>query len=260
MKIRSTRAGFTLIEVSIVLVIIGLIVGGILVGRDMIRQAEFRSLITDVERYKSTVNAFRLKYNCLAGDCINATDFFPVRADGCPYGVGKGVCNGDGDGNISPPNTSTAEYLWVWQHLSLAQMVGGNFTGVGDGLASVTFGLNTPESRIQGVGYTIAYVNFTGSSNPGYIINGSSNITDNRIAIGTPTPFAGSIGAFISATEAYSLDSKYDDGNPGTGAITVNPGAGCAYTLPPATGGYYYALNGTLSDNRVCNLVYDLQF
>ena len=66
-------AGFTLIEMSIVLVIIGLITGGVLVGRDLIEAAKIRAQITQVERFKTAVQTFRTKYNGLPGD-LDSTD------------------------------------------------------------------------------------------------------------------------------------------------------------------------------------------
>ncbi len=76
------KTGFTLIELSIIIVIIGLIVGGIMVGGSLIRQAEIRSALGDFEKINSAMNVFRQKYNCMAGDCMNATDYFPVAS--CP--------------------------------------------------------------------------------------------------------------------------------------------------------------------------------
>ncbi|WP_152054195.1 type II secretion system protein [Tautonia marina] len=67
------RAGFTLIELSIVLVIIGLVAGGVLLGRDLIEAAETRSIMSQLERYEVAVSTFRTKYNCLPGDCPIAT-------------------------------------------------------------------------------------------------------------------------------------------------------------------------------------------
>src|ERR1700712_5355694 len=60
--------GFTLIELSIVLVIIGLIVGGVLVGQDLIRAAEIRATISQIEKFNTAVNTFRGKYNAIPGD------------------------------------------------------------------------------------------------------------------------------------------------------------------------------------------------
>jgi prepilin-type N-terminal cleavage/methylation domain-containing protein len=65
---RPGTAAFTLIEMSIVLVIIGLIVGGVLVGQSLISAAAVRAQISQIERYQTAVNAFRDKYSGLPGD------------------------------------------------------------------------------------------------------------------------------------------------------------------------------------------------
>ena len=66
---------FTLVELSIVLVIIGLIIGGVMVGQDLINAAKIRQQITQLEQIETQINTFKVKYNCLPGDCANATDF-----------------------------------------------------------------------------------------------------------------------------------------------------------------------------------------
>ncbi|MEQ1788912.1 MAG: type II secretion system protein [Rickettsiales bacterium] len=104
---RKRQAGFTLIELSIVLVIIGLIVGGVLVGRDLIRAAEIRSIATQKETIITSIMTFKLKYNCIAGDCANATNFFGTNPAGCVVATPtdsaptKQTCDGNGDGNIN---------------------------------------------------------------------------------------------------------------------------------------------------------------
>ena len=72
----SNKNGFTLIELSIVLVIIGLVVGGVLVGADLIKAAKIRSAVSDLDKITAAVNTFKLKYNCIPGDCASATGFF----------------------------------------------------------------------------------------------------------------------------------------------------------------------------------------
>jgi prepilin-type N-terminal cleavage/methylation domain-containing protein len=71
--VASGRRGFTLIELSIVLVIIGLLVGGVLVGQDLIRSAAVRATVRQIEKYNQSVNAFRGKYNAIPGDMNAAT-------------------------------------------------------------------------------------------------------------------------------------------------------------------------------------------
>src|SRR6185312_11880077 len=90
------RSGFTLIELSIVLVIIGLIVGGVLVGQDLIRAAEIRATVGQYEKYNAAINTFRSKYNGIPGDLLeaSATAFGLCPTAGCTTGAA-----GLGDGN-----------------------------------------------------------------------------------------------------------------------------------------------------------------
>ena len=70
-----SRHGFTLIELSLVVVIIGLIVGGVLVGRDLINAAAIRSQISQLEGFDMAVSVFKQKYGALPGDIRNPQDF-----------------------------------------------------------------------------------------------------------------------------------------------------------------------------------------
>src|SRR5579884_2852921 len=104
------RHGFTLVELSIMLVIIGLIAGGILVGRHLVRVTEITSVLTDRQAFIRGVQNFREKYNALPGDMANATSFWGIAGgnSGDNYtascrgssGTGTQTCNGNGDGQI----------------------------------------------------------------------------------------------------------------------------------------------------------------
>src|ERR1700722_5890685 len=100
-----SSSGFTLIELSIVLVIIGLIVGGILVGQDLIKAAEVRAQLSQIEKYNSAVNTFRAKFNAIPGDMAIATakQFGFVLGTYCDRSV-LGYRDGNGliDGADSP--------------------------------------------------------------------------------------------------------------------------------------------------------------
>ena len=126
----TSRSGFTLIELSIVLVIIGLIVGGVMVGQDLINAARIRAQIKQFQDFKLALSTFKVKYNCLPGDCVTATS----------YGLGN---NGDGDGVLelssiascgwvngyytSPDCGWNGEFTWFYQHLSASKMIAGSY-------------------------------------------------------------------------------------------------------------------------------------
>jgi len=82
------KNGFTLIELSIALVIIGLIIGGILAGKELIRTAELRNTLSKEQSFEQAIATFKLKYNCLPGDCARGTQFFDNSE------------NGNGDGKV----------------------------------------------------------------------------------------------------------------------------------------------------------------
>src|SRR5262249_26026143 len=129
---REGQAGFTLIELSIVLVIIGLIVGGIPVGQDMIKAAEIRGIISQIQKYDSAVNTFRTKYGYVPGDVPSTVagnlDFFAVTsasANTQGYGDGNGLIEYCGGGTTW--TTQCGEPVILWRHLTDASLVDGNY-------------------------------------------------------------------------------------------------------------------------------------
>ncbi len=138
------KAGFTLIEMSIVLVIIGLIVGGILVGQNLIRIAENRAFVSQLEKYNTAVNTFRNKYACLPGDCANATSF------GFAY-------NGNGNGLI----TAFFPYGNAYSYDNLPVDNYGTFTWYGSsGIPS--YEAQNFWSELQSAGYIGEFASYTG--------------------------------------------------------------------------------------------------
>src|SRR5258705_6098386 len=86
----STEAGFTLVEIAIVLVIIGLLLGGILKGQEMITQAKIKNLINDFNGVTVAVTSYQDRYRALPGDDLNATTRWTVQAPASDNGDGTG--------------------------------------------------------------------------------------------------------------------------------------------------------------------------
>lgn len=102
---KARHNGFSLVELSIVLVILGLLTGGILAGQSLIRASELRSVGNDVGRFYTATQSFRDKYFALPGDMAIATQIWGTQ-DNTP-GTCKTTpsttiltCNGDGNGQI----------------------------------------------------------------------------------------------------------------------------------------------------------------
>jgi len=241
------RLGFTLIELSIVLVIIGLVVGGIMVGRTLIRASEIKSIGTDIERFEAARNTFRTKYNCLPGDCSSANSL----------GLGG---NGNGNGYIDHYAASNETWRF-WTHLGNANLIGGNYTGLAgpDSNVDALIGINVPASRIDNVGYAIyTPAPTTTSWSPG--LNGAGlprALTDTAYNIGRDDATNGYLtkGGFMSPVEAQALDQKYDDGQANDGNFRVELGS-ATYNTVGCTSGAAPTYSYTNSSTVLCNLNY----
>jgi prepilin-type N-terminal cleavage/methylation domain-containing protein len=267
------RAGFTLIEISIVLVVIGLIIGGVLVGRNLIEAAAVRAQIAQIEQLKTAVNTFRTKYNAIPGDMLNTT----AAAVGMTYRSGQ---PGHGDGNgilesCSPQNTFNAviyfgcETALFWRDLSDAGLIAGIFTGDTDGLLGVDEGQQEtffPPAKIGNHNFLAVYGGIVTTSNNGWSYLSGDTITYTLVQDLTTVIGSGqyefSAGG-ITPGEAFAIDTKMDDGMPATGMIlggtsaeiilSINNGVGytsCAYSNDGIT--YYYQLSKATVDMPSC--------
>lgn len=226
-----SRAAFSLVELSIVLVILGLLSAGITAGKNLIRAAELRSVTVEFDTWITATRTFQNKYLALPGDIANAQSFWGTDSGGCPNGsIGDGTCNGNGDGIILTSalgGNIGMENNRYWQHLALAGLIEGIYTGVSGPTNHVHSipDLNVPSSSLSGAGWTLAYEN-DGISNhsEGFTING---IYGHHLFIGTPQINHYTMDPAFMPEEAWQIDNKIDDGQPGKGRIVVYNRVAC---------------------------------
>ena len=187
---RQEQQGFTLVEIAIVLVIIGLLLGGILKGQEMITQAKIKNVIADMTGISAAMYGYQDRYRALPGDDKNATRW-------------TGATAGNGDGIIQNPYLSTTaahESVAFWDHLRKAGFVSG--TGIDQPFNAVSgkMGVQTGDGPAIG-------------TNPGGVLG----------TPGTPptVPFTSLIlcSANLPDKIAISVDSQTDDGVGTTGTV-----------------------------------------
>ncbi len=217
--------GFTLIELSLVLVIFGLLIGSVLSGRSLVRSSELRSVSSQQQKLLAATQTFRDKYFALPGDMNNASQFWGLRATyGSCYSsasTDKQTCNGDGDGKVeffvlSTPYDSY-EIFRFWQHLSNAGLIEGGYTGTGTGWGLGGDSGNLPTGKIALSFWSIhllsGYVTATPSSFAGDYGNNSFVFARTSGAGAYPT------AAIFLPEELWNIDQKMDDGKPATGKL-----------------------------------------
>jgi prepilin-type N-terminal cleavage/methylation domain-containing protein len=253
------QRGFSLIELSIVLVILGLLTGGILAGQSLIRAAELRSVSTDTMRYQTAVYSFRDKYFALPGDMTNAQSFWNVRVAGSnlvcqqTVNVSTGTCNSDGNGIIdfiTGDATLSSERVLAWQHLALAGLVEGSYTGASMSASTFTYqaGVNVPRGRLANSSYYFAYIGVPSGGNPEFY--GASWASNMMQLMGGAN---GASNRLLKPEEMWNIDMKMDDGKPAQGVVIANkttgtyaPGCTTADTLAAE-----YTLTAT---DKLCTL------
>jgi prepilin-type N-terminal cleavage/methylation domain-containing protein len=211
MRLKTAKTyGFTLIELSIVLVIIGLIIGGVLAGKDMIRAAQVRKTLRTIEQYDTAVITFKNKYNCLPGDCLRATNFFAATSQ--PNQVTNGSGNGVVDvGDVNSdrnyfPNTERAYFFDHLANSKLMNIPTLDETGLITVLNTITIG------GYISIYYTESTTTFGAMPRQKhYYFVGAAANDDFVNMYNTMLPM-----------DAFAIDSKIDDGKPLSGIVAAH--------------------------------------
>ncbi|PWB52896.1 MAG: hypothetical protein C3F18_07890, partial [Nitrosomonadales bacterium] len=198
---KNQQQGFTLIEIAIVLVIIGLLLGGVLKGQELITSARVRNMISQQDGIKAAYFGFLDRYRALPGDYAAASSNI------------KGVTiSGDGDGQIEAASGTNNESILVWDHLSKAGFITGSYT------------------------YNATEGDATTPKNPyaGYLQLIYDNKYGDPAVTTTPARHNLKTGNQVPVSILAEVDRKIDDGLPYSGAFQFSVYAGPGGTAPTA--------------------------
>ncbi|NBV05997.1 MAG: prepilin-type N-terminal cleavage/methylation domain-containing protein [Proteobacteria bacterium] len=270
----SKKSAFSLIELSIVLIIIGLLIAGITGGASLIKNSELRALSAEARGYQVAVNGFYSLYNSLPGD-------YPQAIAGS-IASSATTLNGDNskieyyESNVS---TYLSESVVAWDQLIK--------TGTIDSTLSLTklavssqqvVGTNMPAAKIKFAGWHFDYRNRVGSSGDYSKTNqalgavqegGSYNPQNVAVLTGTTTAVSATTATLVNGTtngataaligpDAYALDTKVDDGKANSGKVRgLNPNAvdGTCYTASTSATASYIISSST---TKVCALTFQV--
>ncbi len=183
------QKGFTLVEIAIVLVIIGLLLGGILKGQEMITQAKIKNALADFSGISAAYYGYQDRYRAIPGDDPNAATRWTTPTV-ATSGNGNGVVEGSYNAPCTTAPTGTESCLW-WDDLRRAGFVAGS-------------GSSQPFNAFTGL---IGVQTGDGAASP-----------NTKPVLGG---FAGLIvcSANIPDKVAIALDTQMDDGTPGNGTV-----------------------------------------
>jgi len=205
------QSGFTLIEIAIVLVIIGLLLGGVLQGQKMIENGRIKAAVNDFNGMSAAINAYRDKYRYLPGD-----DNFggaPNTAAGRGWNITAPAGNADGVvQNALPGGTfgaPAAEHLGFWQMLRAA-------------------GLITGASNTAGA-----------AALPGNPWGGLEDIANLTLAANSANGLALCMSQ-VPGDAAIAIDNQLDDGKANSGSVVSTQGAAGVNTPPGAASAVQY--------------------
>jgi prepilin-type N-terminal cleavage/methylation domain-containing protein len=205
---KRNQSGFTLIEIAIVLVIIGLLLGGVLKGQELINSAKVKNLATDFRNIPVFIYGYQDKFKALPGDDFNAVTHLgaTVCVSPCAAGSGNGVLGGSTTTDTWTSTIASDETQQFWIHVRLAGLAPGPTSGAADYRPTNSAGLPIGiQSNIQTTGNG-QFITITKNS-----LAAASAMSGTYIICST-----GILGKFVK-----QLDITMDDGNTDTGAMRV---------------------------------------
>jgi prepilin-type N-terminal cleavage/methylation domain-containing protein len=202
-SMKRQQSGFTLVEIAIVLVIIGLLLGGILKGQELINSAKVKNLTSEIRNIQTQIYGYQDKFKQLPGDDARVAN----NLTGATSATGGTLGNGQIEGPLFPAAAATSESAVFWQHLRLANLASGP-TALTD---AQYYPLNANNGRIGVNTATAAQLQIAGMS------TGGTQLCMSQI----PGKFA------------KQMDTALDDGTNRTGSVRAVPdGSALGFTTP----------------------------
>jgi prepilin-type N-terminal cleavage/methylation domain-containing protein len=251
------QAGFTLVELAIVMIIIGLLIGGVLKGQQLITNAQITATVAQIKAIDAATTSFKDQYANLPGDMLTPN----ARIPNCPAAPAACGIIGNGDGKIEQAAFAavtfgaapTLEQVGYWAQLNAA----GLLTGINPDQAAATttaWGQYAPASKLNGGGFDVGW------NGGGALFPSQSGGVAANVASGTYLALHGTAGAAMAATVAdgfmkpnYAarIDTKIDDGVGSSGTVlaggmaaTAAGGTGCVVTLAAGVNVYNESASG----------------
>lgn len=223
--------GFTLVEISIVMIIVGLLIGGTFGGMKLIENMQVNKTVQDLKAIESAALTFKDTYGRLPGDLVNPV----ARLPSCT--VAPCATGGNGNRIVEPANFNGAiadnsEVYTAWHHLQAANLIQMGFQNT----LNTEFGEGSPESPIGG-GYRMA------NAGPGQqwglcLTNYVQNLAI-WIGVNQSINFLDGTSSAAPCSQIRAIDRKIDDDLPHMGEFTA--GWGCDPTT--CTGPYQIQSN-----------------
>lgn len=259
---KTLQSGFTLIEIAIVIVIIGMLIIGIYSSGDLLNNYKTASIIADFKKYKSAYDNFKQQYNAIPGDMVDASTVLPN-----PSAVT--ILDGNGDSKITTATDWTSnEAVSAWQHMALAGFIKGNYTVVA-GANPPQIDINIPKSTTKSRGFFMADFYTTQITNGIFSSENFASLdsTYNNAMIHSNSIFYASfsfsefladyiVRGSLTPEDAHTIDIKLDDGLYRTGIFSGMNGKSAEQTCRDAGDATKYNISTTGSNTGTHCIVF----
>jgi len=233
------EAGFTLVELAVVMIIIGLLIGGVLKGQELIANAQVAATVAQVKAFDAATTTFRDMFDSMPGDMLNANTRLPNcnAGTGCVVAAAAGLGNRRVDGAAADPFAGgpSAEMVAFWWQMNAADLV----SGIDPTRPGLGWGAQFPAAKIGG-GWSAGYfagnatmTNQVGGAAPNVRAGHYLGLYNSLDAAGNPAAMDNA--GFITPNQAFRIDSKLDDGVPSSGSVMAAGNAQCVLAGPPVS-------------------------